>query len=256
MVLFLHGLNRCGACWNPIRAAAAWDGALTPDHPGHGVGPRLGRYRVVDYLPSVRHQVRENRGAILFGHSLGAMLALAAAAEEPDHVRGIILEDPPFHTMGRRLPGTELHTYFEALLPHAGHGLPQGEAARRLGESEFGLPGKRRRIGEVRDASALRLMAAFLDRVDRRAIEAVMDGRWLEGYDEGDAIRRVRCPVLVLQSDPSAGGMLTDEDARAMAGSGSDVTLVRLAGVGHQAHWQDPVRVAYHALAFVTALGR
>jgi pimeloyl-ACP methyl ester carboxylesterase len=254
MTLFLHGLNRRGACWAPLLHAPVWGPSVTPDHPGHGAGARLSRYKVLDYLPAVLAQVDARPGAILFGHSLGAMLALAAAAERPESVRAIVLEDPPFQTMGRRLPGTDLHTYFQALVKAAGHAWPLGEAVKHIGALTFQAKGETRRVREVRDATQLRLMAAFLRQVDRRAVEEVLDGNWLEGYDEGELAGRVRCPVLLFQSDPAAGGMLTDEDAERMAASGADVTLVKLPGVGHQAHWQAPELLLRHGLAFVTAL--
>ena len=254
MVLFLHGLNRGGACWAPLVRAADWGGVIAPDHPGHGSGERLARYRVLDYLPSVLRHVEAHPGCVVFGHSLGAMLALAAAAERPAHVKAVILEDPPFHTMGRRLPGTDLHSYFEALITMASHGLPLPEAARRIGALEFRAGQATRRIRDVRDATQLRLMAAFLRHVDPRAVEAVLDGGWLDGYDEQVLMRRVRCPVLLFQSDPASGGMLTDEDAAALVANGADITHVRLAGAGHQSHWQNPALVVNHALAFVTSL--
>jgi len=254
MLVFFHGLNRGGTCWNPVRVRLGGRACVTPDHPGHGAAPRQESYRVMDYLPAARRHARQHSGAVLFGHSLGAMLALAAAAEEPAHVRGIILEDPPFQTMGTRLPGTELHTYFSALRPFAGHTLALPAAVRALGAAEFGLPGARRTIGQVRDASALRLMAAFLRNVDGRALDAVMDGRWLDGYEERALMARVQCPVLLLQADAAAGGMLTDDDASALAAGGADVTLVKLAGVGHQAHWQATGQVMHHAEAFLAGL--
>lgn len=254
MTLFLHGLNRCGDCWAPLLHAGHWGQVIAPDHPGHGASPRLERYKVLDYLGSVLRHVDAHPGAVIFGHSLGAMLALAAAAERPGQVRAVILEDPPFQTMGDRLPGTGLHSYFEALITMAGHQLPLPAAVARLGALTFRANGSLRQIKDVRDASQLRLMAAFLRHVDPRAVEAVLDGRWLEGYDERMLMRRVHCPVLLFQSDPAAGGMLTDDDAAALVASGADVTHVRLNGIGHQSHWQNPALVMNHALAFVTSL--
>lgn len=254
MVLFFHGLNRRGLCWSPVWPLADWGTAVAPDHPGHGDGPRLGRYQVLDYLPSVIAQVEAHPGAVIWGHSLGAMLALAAAAERPALVRAVIVEDPPFHTMGTRLPGTDLHSYFEALVTMAGHGLPVAAAVERLGSLEFRAGGAVKRIRDVRDATQLRLMASFLRHVDPACVRAVLDGRWLDGYDEAEYARGVRCPVLLFQADAAAGGMLVDDDVARLQGALPDLTVVRLSGIGHQAHWQNPPLVANHALAFITSL--
>jgi pimeloyl-ACP methyl ester carboxylesterase len=254
MVLFLHGLNRCGRCWSPVLPLADWGHALTPDHPGHGNGPRLERYKVLDYLPSVLQHIDAHPNCVIWGHSLGAMLALAAAAQRPSTVRAIILEDPPFQTMGTRLPGTDLHSYFEALITMTSHGLPIPAAVERLGSLEFRANGATKRIRDVRDATQLRLMAAFLRHVDPLCVKAVLDGRWLDSYDEIAYAQQVRCPVLLFQSDPTAGGMLIDEDVQALTAAGMDVTNVRLSGIGHQAHWQNPALLVNHVIAFLNSL--
>lgn len=60
-------------------------------------------YRRSDYAQDVealvRQQIREP--AILFGHSLGAVVALWVAAYAPELVRGLVLEDPPLYVVQR-----------------------------------------------------------------------------------------------------------------------------------------------------------
>ena len=149
--------------------------------------------------------------------------------------------------MGRRLPGSALGAYFEAIRPHLGTGIRWAELAK--------APVGERTLGQLRDATQLRFMARCLAAVAPEMLDAVVAGEWLDGYDQERVWQGLRCPALLFQSDPAAGGMLTDEDAAAVTRAGSDVALVRLAdGVGHQAHWQDSGAVTRHLQAFLESL--
>ena len=72
------------------------------DQRGHGssrqVCKEASTYRAVDYVEDATALMPNEfpGGAILYGHSLGAMVAAGTAARCPDLVKGIILEDPPF----------------------------------------------------------------------------------------------------------------------------------------------------------------
>ena len=106
VLVLLHGVTRCGADWEPLLPALAEDWTVIAlDQRGHGTSPRAGSYLVTDYVADAVRFVREETAGpiFIFGHSLGAMVAAAVAAELPDRVGGIILEDPPFHTMGNRI---------------------------------------------------------------------------------------------------------------------------------------------------------
>lgn len=261
--VFLHGLLRQGSDGAPLFGSVAPPrySIHAPDHAGHGRAPRLDpplTYRVVDQLPRLSaflaNQVPGASPAVVYGHSMGAMLAAALAAAHPERVRAVILEDPPFHTMGSRLAGTLLHRYFLAIQPHVGNAaLTAAElgAVRVPTSATETAP-----LATVREAAQLRYMAHCFSQADPRLLDPVVNGRWLDGYDVEAVWRGVKCPALLLQSDPAAGGMLTDEDVAAAVRLGADVTAVRLApGVGHQAHWQDTAGVVRHMLAFMESLG-
>ena len=70
-----------------------------------------------------------------------------------------------------------------------------------------------KRLGDLRDRASLAWSAQCLSQLDPEVLTPVIEGRWLDGYDFPDALSRVRCPTLLLQADPSAGGALTDADA-------------------------------------------
>jgi pimeloyl-ACP methyl ester carboxylesterase len=82
----------------------------------------------------------------------------------------------------------------------------------------------------------------------------IVDGRWLDGYDRDEILRRIQCPVLLLQADEAAGGMLPDDDALEVAGLVRDCTHVRLPGIGHLAHWTHTETVVRLVLGFLESL--
>ena len=45
----------------------------------------------------------------------------------------------------------------------------------------------------------------------------VIEGRWLEGFDQAAVLRRVTCPALLLRADEAHGGMLPRHDAEKIA---------------------------------------
>jgi pimeloyl-ACP methyl ester carboxylesterase len=215
------------------------------DFHGHGDSARWpGHYRVVDYAFATVDWLRRNGNEpiVIYGHSLGAMVAAGAAAALPDRVRAIVLEDPPFHTMGSRIEQTAWHGYFSAvyrLVQRDGFAAaPLEQQAQLLADLEVPDPITRRprRLGEMRQASAIRFLASSLGRLDPEVLAPVVAGKWLEGYDEREIARQVICPVLLLQADPTAGGALTDEDAASFAALAAKATLVKLAGAGHNMH--------------------
>ena len=247
VLLLLHGVTRCGADWEPLlpNISAHWK-VIALDQRGHGTSPRAGSYLVTDYIADVVRLVREETAdpVVLFGHSLGAMVAAVVAEELPDRVRGIILEDPPFHTMGNRIAGSVWQAQFNGMRA----------AARKRGSAEeitdaladIRLPasgGGFKRLGDLRDRASLEWSAQCLSQLDPEVLTPVIEGRWLDGYDFPAALSCVRCPTLLLQADPSAGGALTDADAESLKSIVSDCQQVLFPGCGHNLHRDHPESV-------------
>ena len=94
----LHGVTSSASTWwrlGPALAAAGWD-VTAVDLPGHGEGPRPSDD------PAIMSALAEGAvGALpaqltaLVGHSLGAIVALEAAARYPKLAAGLVLEEPP-----------------------------------------------------------------------------------------------------------------------------------------------------------------
>lgn len=258
-LVFLHGVLRNGLCCTPLLPAlSATHRVHALDMRGHGRSPTGASYRVVDYLPDVLRYLEENlhQPAVLYGHSLGAMLAAAAAAQAPDQVRAIVMEDPPFHTMGSRMRGTPLQDYFEKIAPFAGSEEPVGTLARRLSVLAVLSWDKATtvQLGTLRDATAIRFLASCLRHVQPEVLAPIIAGEWLTGYVMEETFANIRCPALLFQCDHTCGGMLSAEDAERFESLAADCTRAFLKGVGHQAHWTQPAEVSRRTLEFLLSL--
>jgi pimeloyl-ACP methyl ester carboxylesterase len=254
-ILFLHGVTRRAETFAPITGTLGEHYHLHQhDFRGHGESPRRGPYRVADYVEDAIAflDIVPQQQVFVYGHSLGAMVAAALAARRPKRVTGVVLEDPPFHTMGNRIHDSPLGSYFTALRGLAGSDKPVGELARELADLRYG-PGGAIRCGDTRDATTLRFSASCLKRLDPAVIDPIADGTWLEGYDEAEVFRGLTSPALVLQADPERGGMLTDTDAEALAQQSADATVVKVRGAGHALHWAATQSTLCHVLAFLAS---
>ncbi|HEY2840670.1 MAG TPA: alpha/beta hydrolase [Pirellulales bacterium] len=241
-LVLLHGVSRRWQDWVPLLPTLSTRfHVFALDFRGHGRSGRApSAYRVVDYVRDAVALIDRITGVppIVYGHSLGAMVALAAGAERADRVRALVLEDPPFETLGPLIRNTAYRGMFAAFGQLAGAGRSIAELARELAEVDLSPPGKaqRLRLGDLRDASSLRFLASCLNQLDPRTMTPLVEGGWLTGYDLQALLARVRCPTLLLQGERSHGSMLRDASAAEVASVISDCTRVRVEGVGHLIH--------------------
>lgn len=259
-LVFLHGVTRCWQDWMPLISAFGLHWRIFAcDLRGHGHSCRVSHhYRVVDYLPDVVTFLREvvRQPAVVYGHSMGAMIAAAAAVEAPEQFRALILEDPPFDTMGRRIRESPLHSYFAGLRGFAGSKLPVSELADQLAEMQIITPGQDgyTLLGDLRDPTALQFTARCLRQVDPSVLDPIVEGCWLEDYDRDAICKQVKCPTLLMQADCTAGGMLTDDDARQVKQVMDHCLHVKLPDTGHQIHWLNFSQTIRLVMGFVESL--
>ncbi len=242
-LVMVHGVLRCWQDFAPLFPALScrWQ-IFAPDLRGHGKSQRApGHYLVRDYVRDMVQFVRDamDEPCVIHGHSLGAMVAAAVAAELPGQVRAIIMEDPPFDTMGEQIKETSFFSLFNGIHGLVGRGLDTDNLAKQLAEMLIGSPGDEHwiRLGDVRDPVSLRFVAKCLTSVDPDVLKPIVAGRWLADFHQDEVLRRVECPALILQADEKSGGMLADEDATAVAAALKKSLLVKVLGSGHLIHW-------------------
>lgn len=259
-IVCLHGVTRRWQSYRRISPALAAEARVFAlDFRGHGRSDAVDdRYRVIDYVDDALALIDELHveRVVVYGHSLGAMVAALVAAKRPDQVSAIIMEDPPFHTMGNRIAETPLLSLFQAMQKFSGDRRNVSVVARELADSVLHDPatGKATRLGDVRDAASLRFTAACLKKLDPNVLKPVVAGEWLAGLDIEQTCRNVRCPALLLQADTSAGGMLPDDVVELLRPWFQDLTHVKVTGCGHLIHWSRTEELLSHVFAFLGSL--
>ena len=259
-LLMLHGVGRAArtfssiACLFPMRFHVS-----AIDFRGHGgSGHADGAYRICDYLNDALAAIDAEPGSVvLYGHSLGALVATAAAAARPQRVTAVVLEDPPSPTFWENLADTMYHPTFTAMQRWAGRrDLSVREVAEKFGaEVVKSWPdGRVMRISDVRDAVSLRFSAACIRDIDPRVMTLILEGRWHEGYDQEAAFAAVRCPALLLRGDVARGGMLSQDDADRLLSQMPDGIRVDFPTAGHLLHWQVRSELAGHVGSFLESL--
>lgn len=262
-VVLLHGVLRDWRSFAPILSdLQARHRVVALDFRGHGRSdPTPGAYRVIDYVADAVACIDALPGPLLlYGHSLGAMVALAACARRPERIRRAVLEDPPFSTMGARLQELPLLQYlqgverclFDDTLPGGGTDPSHTMAARAahlfrtfsdivVGTTDDGHPV---RVRDQRDEPARRYAGECLAALDPEVIRPITAGAWLDGYDLDAILTTVRADLLLLQAASPLGGMLTDAEAeRVEAAAGKRCRRRNFTDCGHSIHWAAPDRV-------------
>ncbi len=244
-LLMLHGVTRRWQTFLPLWSSLAMRWQLSAiDFRGHGRSDNVdGDYHVCDYIKDVSEYIDSqiDRPVILYGHSLGAMVAAAVATKLGDRVTAVILEDPPLHTMGEHIGQTPLLSFFSIMRELAGDSRSVAKIAHELADATIFNPGSgiRTRLGDSRDAASLRFTASCLKRLDPATLDPIVNGHWLAGFDSEAVFTGVQCPCLLIQADPDAGGMLTNDDADLTESWLADPVRINFSGCGHLVHWSQ-----------------
>ena len=259
-LLMLHGVGRAGRTFSSFATMLPERFHIrTLDFRGHGTSGRAGdRYRVVDYvLDAVAAVEAIGKPVVVYGHSLGSLVAAALAACRPKLVKAIVLEDPPSPGFWKELQSTNYYPTFKAMHHWADqHGASVAEIAKGFGQEvlkTFG-DGRVMRIADVRDPVNLRFTASCLRDLDSSVMKAILEERWAQGYEIDEIFRSIQCPSLILRGDVAKGGMLPEADAESLINLLADGTKIDFPTAGHLLHWQVRSEAAMHTSAFLESL--
>jgi pimeloyl-ACP methyl ester carboxylesterase len=211
------------------------------------------------------------RPAIVSGLSSGGVLAIWLAANAPEFVSVAISEDPPlFSSMWPRINNEKyMHYLFETAVDTLGkperdilgYFLKQGIP--KEGKKELMLIppwiakfivglfnlNKRFRPSKKYDVPLApfsgRVGFKFLSEYDVDFSKATIDGRLTEGFDTESTLKKIKCPVLLIQARWSRHetwgllGALEDKDVEKVSSIVKDLKCVKVNSI-HDVHLSKP----------------
>ena len=227
-----------------------------PDLRGHGNSGWVPRgYTIRDYVEDIGAFLREVSGpAVLMGHSLGGIIAVATAKACPDLVRALIVVDAPLDaaTWGQVLrDGRGKLAAWRAL---AGGASPVTEIERQLGDAPEGNSTLREIFGE--GSPVIHELAERLFRHDPDMLGMLIEDyeNVAAGYEMETVLPAIHCPVLLVQADPSKGAALSDEEVERALTLLADPSHKRFPGMDHMLIY-DPKGPPMQAVkAFISKL--
>lgn len=225
VAVFLHGAGMDHSVWTlPARYVAHHGGtALALDLPGHGKseGPALGS--IAEMAAWVWRALDSQKIARVFfvGHSMGALVSLAAARAEPDRVAGLMLVG-----FGPRMP---VHP---DLLDAAKRN--HSKAAELIASWGFGPAGQ---MGgnQTPGLAMLSLGLRLIQRAPAGTLHADLSA--CDAYRDADAAS-VKVPVLLLQG--AADRMTPAKGAKGFVAQIPNADIRMLDGIGHMVMAEAP----------------
>ncbi|MFJ9028193.1 alpha/beta fold hydrolase [Streptomyces sp. NPDC102274] len=225
--LFLHGLTSAAACWWLVAdelAEAGWS-VTAPDLRGHGLAPRTRRYDIEGFAADVLPLTPDGGGAwdLVVGHSLGGVVATAAASAEPGWASRLLLLDPVITVsdgVEEVVRGilTELNATPESLLRDHPEWHP---------EDVF-----------------LKVQAAR--RTSPYVVESFLRKNAPWSYEK--ELTEYARPVTVLAADPRRDPVFTADDGRRIGSAKADFRWTAVEGAGHSVYRDNPAAVIAAAL--------
>lgn len=208
---------------------------FAPDLRGHGKSGWVPwGYTIRDYTEDIAAFLREVSGpAVIMGHSLGGIIAVATAKACPDLVRALIVGDAPLDAATWSQLLNNERGKLAAWRALSGGAHPVEEIERALWDAPEGSSTLREIFGE--GSPIIHELAERLYHHDPDMLGMLMEDyeNVASGYDMETVLPAIQCPVLLVQADPTAGGALTDEEVQQALPLLADPTHMRFSGMGH-----------------------
>jgi len=257
-LVLLHGLTRD---W---RSFSVLFPELVPrfqvfslDLRGHGESGRVrDGYRISAMAEDVKEFLQSVVGspAVLFGHSLGAMVGMFAAADNPN-VSALIVGDSLITPSNLAAMYDPIFSQLHRLLLRGGS---EQELAQGIGKIEIHFPGitEGLRLEELPGNSDPVLLewARTAIRTDPECLRMTLDRSSHEGWNPERILPRITCPVLLLQGNPELDALLSDSDLALAKRLLPRAQHVKFPLLGHALFMQQPKPVLDAVLRFLAAL--
>lgn len=155
----------------------------------------------------------------IVGHSMGARIAIRAAAREPAGLTRLVLVDPPVSGPGRRPYPATLSWYVDSI----------AEAAQGMDVDAM------RRYCPTWTEAQLQLRAEWLHTCDERAVRASFDS--FHQDDVHADLPRLKVPSLLITAE--RGDVVRPQDVAELQSLAPGMQAVRVPGAGHMIPWDN-----------------
>jgi pimeloyl-ACP methyl ester carboxylesterase len=192
---------------------------------GHGGSSWVSeKYRLFDYAEDINCFLEKHIGqpGILYGHSLGAQIAIAVTSLAPAYVKALVLGDIPFYYHNMTMKDTIWYEPFTEL--H--HVISSFHSAKEIDDY---MAEHYPKMDEQRRKSR----AVTLSHVDPDVVLTILEDRHIEGYDTDALLRQIACRVLLIQGNPELGAALQDDDMKFMVERIQNCDIVQMQDIGH-----------------------
>ncbi|HOE03281.1 MAG TPA: alpha/beta hydrolase [Anaerolineaceae bacterium] len=230
-VVINHGAGDDGLCWTHVVKEMERDyDVLLPDARGHGKSASgKGDYstcqRVAD-LAGLIKALKLDR-PVVGGHSMGAETAMHLAAEYPQLVRGVFLEDPPIVMPGEQLGGGDQVVDPKEL----GKMMAKYMRLFKIMPRFIGLIMARKGMAAYPDDE----IQPWLDSKRRLSFNFLrsMSTMPMDLSAPFDVIRKIQSPILLIIGDKSKMSIVSPEAAQKAAETNAKLKFIQLEGASH-----------------------
>jgi Predicted hydrolases or acyltransferases (alpha/beta hydrolase superfamily) len=238
-LVLLHGITERWQTFLPLipHLTPKWQ-VYALDLRGHGQSGRVeNSYRIIDYAEDIicflESQIEQS--AAILGHSLGALVAIYTAANQPKQVKALLLVDPPFHlqhTPLKDIPNGPYETF-----KHIVEIIRTSQSRQAIQRALV------KRFPEV-DLESHRARAEVLSQLDPHALVISLENHHLDRIDLDALLLQIECPTLLIQGNPKRGAALFDRDVERALGLLRHGDHRSIPEGGHMLHHSHPEAIS------------
>jgi non-heme chloroperoxidase len=232
-LVFLHGMLESALSWDIVAPFfLANFKVYAIDLRGHGLSskPETGFRWNEDFSNDVTSFIIKEiaEETILVGHSLGSMVAAAVAANHPEFVSALILEDPPAFDQ------SEVFPFFEDRLKL--RLLPYDKRVQAL------------QTGNTTSEQTIQ-GANSLETVHPAVLHEFINGK--AHYDSKLLFPNIECPTLLMVGDKNFGSVVAPYHIDLICSQIKNVTVSKWRNVGHGIHDLEPEKFSKAIIEFI-----
>ncbi len=240
-LVLLHGYTDDALCWQKVAEDLRGNfDLLIPDARGHGQSGNIDSGFSIPLMADDTAQLirdEEIEEPIVWGHSMGAAVTAQLAAQEPELIRAIILEDPPLMEANEELTQDEIEARRESSKEHVKEFVamqtdPYEEVVERVSEQYPDWD-----MDDVK---------WWIDAKLRFDFEDLPKGGALASFDWRDVFSKIKTPVLLFYADQDRGGLVTEDQTKEVKALCHQTEAVHIKNAGHCIHrdrYQETMKV-------------